>query len=66
MQNRSLQDKEKRKEINEDLIFITLKIYIKNLLKIVRLIIQIMFIIYFVGNVWFVLVLFQGNFLIMQ
>lgn len=37
-----------------------------NVLKIVRLIIQIMWIVYLVGNFWFILVLFQSDLLVRQ
>lgn len=56
-----LKDKEKRKETNEDLIFITLKIFAKNVMRIVSLIIKIAFIVYFMANLWFVFVYFHGD-----
>ena len=43
-------------EINTDLIYITRKIYIRNLFKILRLILQILFIVYFLGQYWFIFV----------
>ena len=48
--------------MNEDLIFITLKIYVQNVLQIVSLIIKIAMIVYFIANFWLVFVFFQeGN-----
>lgn len=44
--------------MNEDLIFITLKIYVKNIMQIIGLIIKITLIVYLAANVWFVLVSF--------
>lgn len=57
-QKRYLKDKEKRKNTDQDMIFITLKIYVKNLLKIISLIIKITVIVYFIGNGWFIFVSF--------
>lgn len=54
-------DQEKRKEINEDLIFITFKIYVKNVMRIVSLGVKITIIVYMISNFWFVFVFFQGN-----
>ena len=48
--------------MNEDLIFITLKIYVKNILSIVSLILKIAMIVYFAANFWLVFVFFsEGN-----
>lgn len=60
-QKKYLDDQEKRKETNEDLIFITLKIFVKNVMRIVSLIIKITMIVYFVSNFWFVFVYIQGD-----
>lgn len=60
-QNLYLNDQEKKKETNEDLIFITLKIFVKNIMKIFSLIIKITMIVYIVANLWFVFVYLQGD-----
>ena len=41
--------------MNEDYIFITLKIYLRNFVKLVQLILQILVFIYFVGLYFFIL-----------
>ena len=51
-----LNDPKKREETNEDLIFVTQKIYVRNFVKIMRLIFTILFITYFVGQYWFIFV----------
>ena len=56
MRGNSLNDPDLSHEINEDLIYITRKIYIRNLFKIIRLILQILFIVYFLGQYWFIFV----------
>lgn len=43
-------------EINRDLTLISHRLYILNIFKVVRLFLLIMFIVYFVGQYWFVLV----------
>ena len=58
MQSRYLKDNEKRKEINEDLIFITFKIYVNNVMRIFSLCIKVAIIVYAVSNFWFVFVFF--------
>ena len=45
--------------MNEDLNFITLKIYVKNILSIVSLILKIAMIVYFAANFWLVFVFFS-------
>ena len=55
-QNIYLNDPEKRNEVNEDLIFITLKVTVKNIIKILSLCIKLIAIVFFVGNIWFVIV----------
>ena len=60
-QKRYLKDQELSQNTDEDMIFITLKIYVKNLMKIIGLIIKIAIVVYFTGNCWFVLVSLQHN-----
>ena len=55
-QGNNLQDPERRNEINEDLIYIEDKIYLRSLLKIFRLLAIVGFIIYFVGEYWLIYV----------
>ena len=55
-QSSFLHDPVKREEINEDLIFIAQKIYMRFTLKILVIVFQIMFIVYFVGQYWFIIV----------
>jgi hypothetical protein len=65
-QSSFLHDPEKRGEINEDLIFIAKKIYLRFTLKILVIVFQIMFIVYFIGQYWFIIVeigcMFRDNF----
>jgi hypothetical protein len=56
LRGNSLNDPEMSQEINRDLIYITRKIYIRNIFKIIRLILQILFIVYFIGQYWFIFV----------
>lgn len=56
LRGNSLNDPELSHEINIDLIYITRKIYIRNIFKILRLILQILFIVYFLGQYWFICV----------
>lgn len=58
-QNIYLNDPQKRSEINEDLTFITLKVTVKNIIKILSLCIKLFAIVFFVGNVWFVIIHLQ-------
>ena len=48
-QKAKLDDKEKRYEKHEDLIYINEKIYLKNFFKVLKLILQTLFIVFFVG-----------------
>ena len=55
-QGNSLYDEIKRKDMIEDHIFITDKIYLRQIMKLLQLIFKIMYIVYFVGLYFFILV----------
>ena len=55
-QQYTLKNPLKKDEMNEDFIYIAQKIYLRNMVKIMRLILYIIFITYFVGQYWFIIV----------
>ena len=55
-QGNSLQDEVKKYQTNEDLTYISTKIYMRYIIKIIRLILTIIAITYFVGQYWFIMV----------
>ena len=56
LQGNNLKDPEKRNEINRDLIYIEDKIYLRSIMKIIRLMAIVVFVIYFVGQYWLIYV----------
>jgi len=56
LRGNSLNDPDLSHEINRDLIYITRKIYFRNIFKIIRLILQILFVVYFLAQYWFICV----------
>lgn len=55
-QKRALEDPELKYETSSDQTFMTQKIYGRNIIQIVRLILQLFVIVYFIGMYWFVFV----------
>ena len=56
-----LRDQQLSHNMDEDMNFITLRIYLKNLMRIVSLIIRITIIVYLSGNAWFIVVSLQTD-----
>lgn len=65
-QGNSLYDEKKKRDMIEDHIFITEKIYLRQVMKLLQLIFKIMYIVYFVGLYFFILVESGQQFIIMH
>lgn len=55
-QDGPLQDENKKYEINEDLIFLSYRIYMRAIFKMLSIVFYILLIVYFVGQFWLIIV----------